>query len=83
MGVNIHSCLAVMPDGLVPGALDQTGYNRPEPKNESLTREQQRNRPVEEKESSRWLETMERVSESIPSGTKVTRVYDREGDMAD
>jgi hypothetical protein len=28
MGVNIHTCLAVTPDGLVPGALDQTGYNR-------------------------------------------------------
>jgi hypothetical protein len=28
MGVNIHSCLAVTPDGLVLGALDQTGYNR-------------------------------------------------------
>jgi hypothetical protein len=74
MGVNIRSCLAVTPDGLVLGALDQMGYNREEPKNESLTREQQKNRPIEEKESIRWLETMERVSGSIPSGTKVTRV---------
>jgi hypothetical protein len=81
MGVNIHSCLAVTPDGLVLGALDQMGYNREEPENESLTREQQKNRPVEEeeKESSRWLETMERVNESIPSGTKVIHICDREG----
>ncbi|MDR1957992.1 MAG: hypothetical protein LBQ54_02940, partial [Planctomycetaceae bacterium] len=54
MGVNIHTCLAVTPDGLVLGALDQMGYNRPEPRNETLTREQQKNRPIEEKESNRW-----------------------------
>jgi hypothetical protein len=47
MGVNIHSCLAVTPDGLVLGALDQTGYNREELKNETLTRERQKNRPIE------------------------------------
>jgi hypothetical protein len=81
MGVNIHSCLAVAPDGLVLGALDQTGYNREEPGNEALTREQQKNRPIEEKESNRRLETMERASESIPSETKVIHVCDREGDM--
>jgi hypothetical protein len=52
MGVNIHTCLAVTPDGLVLGALDQMGYNREEPRNETLTREQQKNRPVEEKK--RW-----------------------------
>jgi hypothetical protein len=28
MGASIHSCLAVTPDGLVLGVLDQTGYNR-------------------------------------------------------
>jgi hypothetical protein len=81
MGVNIHSCLAVTPDGLVLGALDQTGYNREEPRNERLTREQEKNRPIEEKESNRWLETMERVSGSISLGTKVIQVCDREGDM--
>jgi hypothetical protein len=59
------------------------GYNREEPGNESLTQEQQKNRPVEEeeKEGNRWLETMERVSESIPSGTKVIHICDREGDV--
>jgi hypothetical protein len=46
-------------------------------------REQQKNRPIEKKEGNRQLETMERVSESIPSETKVIHVCDREGDMAD
>jgi hypothetical protein len=39
MRVNIHSCLAVTPDGLILVALDQMGYNREEPRNETLTRE--------------------------------------------
>jgi hypothetical protein len=81
MGVNIHTCLAVTPDGLVLGALDQRGYNRPEGREETLTKEQQKNRPIEEKESNRWLEVMETVSGSIGAGTKVIHVCDREGDM--
>jgi hypothetical protein len=81
MGVNIHTCLAVTPDGLVLGALDQRGYNRTEPRNETLTREQQKNRPIEEKESNRWLETMETAGGNIPEGIKVIHVCDREGDM--
>jgi hypothetical protein len=44
-------------------------------------REQQKNRPIEEKESNRWLQTMETVSENIPLGTKVIQVCDREGDL--
>jgi hypothetical protein len=83
MGVNIHTCLTVTPDGLVLGALDQRGYNRPKPREETLTKEQQKNRPIEEKESKRWLEVMETVGGNIGAGTKVIQVCDREGDMAD
>ncbi|MDR1863165.1 MAG: hypothetical protein LBQ67_04500 [Treponema sp.] len=68
-GVNIHTCLAVTPNGPVPGALDQMGYHRPEPRNGTPTREQQKNRPIEGKESNRRLETMETVSGNIPEGT--------------
>jgi hypothetical protein len=68
MGVNIDTCLAVTPEGLAPGALDQRGYNRPEPREKALTKERQKNRPVEEKESSRRLEVMETVSGSIGRG---------------
>jgi hypothetical protein len=41
MGVNIHSCLAVTPEGLVLGVLNQMGFNRGGRKNTALTREQQ------------------------------------------
>jgi hypothetical protein len=61
--------------------LDQTGFNRAEPKNTSLTREQQKNRPIEEKESNRWLVTIENAASGIPEDTKVLHVCDREGDI--
>ena len=81
LGINIHSCLAVTPEGLVLGALDQTSYTREIRKDESANHDQKKHRPVEEKESYRWLTTMENSSQDIPSSTKVIHVCDREGDM--
>jgi hypothetical protein len=80
-GVNIHSCIAVTAEGLVLGVLDQRHYNRPEPKDTSLSKEQKKNRPIEEKESGRWLKMMENACEAIPESIKVINVCDREGDM--
>jgi hypothetical protein len=81
LGVNVHSRLAVTADGLVLGVLDQCGYNRAEPKDTSASHESKKARPIEEKESFRWLETLERSTVDIPEGTKVMTVCDREGDM--
>ncbi|MHC6203328.1 IS4 family transposase [Breznakiellaceae bacterium SP9] len=81
LGVNIHSCLAVTPEGLVMGLPAQKGFNRAEPKNTTLTKEEQRNRPIEEKESFRWLETMGNADAAIAADTKVIHVCDREGDI--
>ncbi|GHT99697.1 hypothetical protein FACS1894126_5970 [Alphaproteobacteria bacterium] len=36
---------------------------------------------IEDKESYRWLETMSKSAEGIPSDIKLLRVCDREGDM--
>jgi uncharacterized repeat protein (TIGR02543 family) len=80
-GVNIHSCIAVTGDGLVLGVLDQSSYNRPEPKDESASHDRKKRRPIEEKESFRWLETMERSTADIPQELPVITVCDREGDM--
>ena len=81
LGVNIHSCLAVTADGLVLGLLDQSRYNRPEPRDDSRSHESKKVRPIAEKESFRWLETLERSTEDIPEGVTVITVCDREGDM--
>jgi hypothetical protein len=78
-GVNIHACLAVTPDGLVPGLLYQTGYNRPEPRNGTLTKKEPAKRPIDEKERGRRLPAMEAVSLGIPDGTKIIHVCGREG----
>jgi hypothetical protein len=80
-GINIHSCIAVTAEGLTLGVLDQMHYNRPEPKDTSLTKEQRKNRAIEDKESVRWLDMLERVNREIPEGIKVINVCDREGDM--
>ncbi|MDR0553357.1 MAG: hypothetical protein LBG76_00960, partial [Treponema sp.] len=63
------------------GALDQSGYNRKEAKNTTLTKEQQKNRPIAEKESSRRLTMMERANRGIPETVKLIHVCDREGDI--
>ncbi|MDR1986804.1 MAG: IS4 family transposase, partial [Treponema sp.] len=80
LGVNIHSCLAVTCDGVVLGVLDQSRYNREEPKDESVSHESKKVRPIEEKESWRWLESLERSTADIPCGVKMITVCDREGD---
>jgi hypothetical protein len=81
MGVNIHRCLAVTPEGLALGVLDQMGFNRAERKNAALTREQHKNRPIEEKESVRWLTTMEHADGGISDDIKVIHICDWEGDI--
>jgi hypothetical protein len=82
LGVNVHSCLAVTHEGLVLGLLDQSSYKRPEPKDESARHESKKARPIEEKESFRWLESLERSTVDIPRGVRVITICDRDGDMA-
>jgi hypothetical protein len=80
MGVNIHSCLAVSPEGVALGALDPMGFNRAERKNAAPTRERQKNRPIEEKESNRRLGTMENAGRDISDALRILHIRDREGD---
>jgi len=66
---------------LVLGILDQSSYTRELRKDESASHDKKKGRPIEEKESYRWLETMENSGENIPPEIKVIHVCDREGDM--
>jgi hypothetical protein len=79
-GVTVHSCLAVTGDGLVLGLLDQSGYNRAEPKDDTRSHESKKARRIEEKESFRRLATLERSAQDIPEGINVITACDREGD---
>jgi len=80
LGVNLHSCLAVRPDGLVLGLLAQSCVSRQERKIK-IGETQKKARPIEEKESYRWLETMEKSSVGISDCVKLIHVCDREGDI--
>jgi hypothetical protein len=80
-GVNIHTCLAVTTDGLVLGILDQLSYSRPQAKDDTRSHDSKKTRILEEKESYRWVKTLETSTASLPEGVKVISVCDREGDM--
>ena len=76
-GLDLHSSLAVGDSGLPLGVLRLHGY-APEPAQGKDPR-----RPIEEKESYRWLEAYAdaaRIAAMIPQ-TRVINVTDREGDM--
>ncbi|MDR2971488.1 MAG: IS4 family transposase [Bacteroidales bacterium] len=81
LGVNIHSCIAVTTDGLVLGILDQMSYNRPIAKDDSLSEYDRKSRPLMEKESFRWLESLKNSIISLPDSVKTITICDREGDI--
>jgi len=81
LGVNIHSCLAVSVEGLPLGLLDQSSYNREQAKDDSRSHESKKVRALEEKESYRWVKTLETSTADLPQEVKVISVCDREGDM--
>lgn len=76
-GLALHSCLAVGDSGLPLGVLRLEGYapESAEGKNP--------HRPIEEKESFRWLQAYEEAAQiaALIPDTRVISVTDREGDM--
>jgi hypothetical protein len=61
--------------------LDQRSYNREEAKDERRKHKNKQLRPLEERESYRWMKTLGESSAGIPEGAKAVSVCDREGDM--
>ena len=81
-GLYLHPTLALTPDRLCLGLLDAHSWAR-EPG--SLGRDKDPNRPLEEKESVRWVDGYQRVNElaeQLPD-TRLTFVADREADIYD
>jgi hypothetical protein len=79
LGVNTHTCLSLTLEGIPLGLLTQSQSTRTE-KDERSASEKQR-RPIEEKESYRWLETMEEAAANAPENVKLIHICDREGDI--
>jgi len=79
-GVKLHSCIAVTPEGMPLGLVAQYCETRAEAKS-PLTKAEKASRPIEEKESFRWLEMVGESTKLIPEGVKPVTVCDREGDF--
>ena len=78
----MHSVLAVRPDGHILGMLDNQVWARPP--EEFGKAKDRKSRPIEEKESSKWLRSMVRAAElrdRFSPGTRLLHVCDREADI--
>ena len=79
-GIELHSAIAVGETGEIYGLLGQKHWTRP-PENFGQADARVVKLPIEEKESYKWLETMEKIGSQFPEGTMAVHVCDREGDI--
>jgi hypothetical protein len=79
-GIKLHNCIAVSPEGIPFGLVSQYCETRPEAKS-SLTKSEKAARPITEKESYRWIETLRESTALIPEGVQFITICDREGDF--
>jgi hypothetical protein len=80
LGIKIHTCLAMSEKGVPFGVMAQNCFTREKSKNEMSNSEKSK-RPIEEKESNRWLETMRETTAQIPESTTAITICDRECDF--
>lgn len=78
-GMLVHSVLAVSADGIPLGLVHQQVWSRdPEKKRE---KEEHKKLPIEEKESYRWLQSLDATSKATDGETHILTVADREADI--
>jgi hypothetical protein len=77
-GLFVHSGMMLTPEGLPLGILHQQVWARAEEERKRHTRRQ---RPIEEKESFRWLEMVDAVESLLPQDLEVWISGDREADI--
>ena len=80
LGIQLHSAVALGEDGEVFGLLAQKIWVRP-PEDFGQSDTSRSKLPIEEKESYKWLETMENAQGVFPEGTLAVHICDREGDI--
>lgn len=80
-GMLVHSCIAVTDQGIPLGVLYQETNTREKRKDDSGTKEQKRSKPIEEKESFRWLNTLTETQKRVPGNIPILTVCDRERDF--
>jgi hypothetical protein len=77
-GIKVHTCFAVSGAGEPLGLLDQHCWNRPERTGKA---EERRAKPIQEKESYRWLEGLRAAEQGLEQTEMVIHVGDREADI--
>jgi len=80
LGLNVHSCLYVTPQGIPIGLAAQSALTRLT-KSDERSHHEKRMRNIEEKESFRWLQTMREAAQNAPANVKLVHIADREGDI--
>jgi hypothetical protein len=83
--MHLHSALALDEDGVALGLLDAQMWSR-DPATRGKKR-QRHERPIEEKESAKWLRGIAAVGQAINAGApaqrrpRIIHIFDREGDV--
>lgn len=82
-GLVVHTAMAMSLDGLPLGILDQNIWAREtEEKRPSWRKQHRRKRvPIEQKESYKWLNALDRTTPWVPAGVQAITVADRESDV--
>ena len=78
-GLHLHSVLAVSESGVPLGLLEEKMWAREKPRKGKGVKE--RRRKIAEKESYRWLESLENSQNLIPPEISVITIADREADI--
>ena len=81
LGINVHSCVFFTPDGIPMGMSSQSVITRENCNSKEKTHQEKRLRPIEEKESYRWLESIQTASANAPDEAQLIHIADREGDI--
>lgn len=80
-GLWVHSSMSVSPEGVPLGLLGQQTWARA--KTETAQRHKRRQKPIEEKESYRWLQAEMGCLAVLPTNLQTVTITDREGDIYD
>jgi len=80
MGIVVHSAVAISEEGEIYGLLAQKLWTRP-PEEFGKSDATRKKLPIEEKESYKWIETLNHAGVSFPEGTMSVHICDREGDI--
>ncbi len=79
-GFVMHTTLALTAEGLPLGVLANEIWVRPD-EDDGLSKAERQKRPIEEKESYKWLKALRETVELTPAGVQLVSVCDREADI--